>query len=230
MKSASALALGFSTLISQTSGHYIFEKFTYGGVLYPTYQYIRPNTNYNSPVIDLTSNDLRCNVGATGTGTQIISVKAGDAFSLTTDVAVYHQGPLSFYMAKVPTGQTAATFDGSGKVWFKITAIGPTFDASGTATWSLLQTYTSKLPAGLPNGDYLLRTEQLAIHNPWPAGIPQFYISCAQVTVTNGGTGSPSPLVTIPGHISASDPGYTVNIYNNFHNYTIPGPAVWNGK
>jgi len=230
MKSASVLTLGFSALISQASGHYIFERFTHSGTLYPVYQYIRPNTNYNSPVTDLTSTDLRCNVGATGAATQILTVKAGDAFSITSDVAVYHDGPLSFYMAKVPAGQTAATFDGSGKVWFKIQDVGPTFDSSGTATWTLLQTYTSTLPAGLPSGDYLLRTQQLAIHNPWPAGIPQFYTSCTQLTVTNGGSGTPGPLVSIPGFISATDPGYTVNIYTNFHNYTVPGPAVWNGK
>jgi hypothetical protein len=24
-----------------------------------------------------------------------------------------------------------------------------------------------------------------------------------------------------------SEPGYTVNIYNQFTNYTVPGPAVW---
>ncbi|EHK99527.1 putative endo-beta-1,4-glucanase D [Glarea lozoyensis 74030] len=130
-------------------------------------------------------------------------------------------------MAKVPSGSTAAAFDGSGKVWFKIQDIGPTFDASGNAAWQLSQTYTSKFPAGLPSGDYLLRTQQLAIHNPWPAGIPQFYISCTQVTVTNGGAGTPGPLVSIPGAFSSSDPGYTVNIYNNFKNYTVPGPTVF---
>ena len=31
----------------------IFEIFTHGGVQYPVYQYIRENTNYNSPIIDL---------------------------------------------------------------------------------------------------------------------------------------------------------------------------------
>lgn len=40
-------------------------------------------------------------------------------------------------MAKAPG--TADTFDGSGQVWFKILDIGPTFDASGTATWNLLR-------------------------------------------------------------------------------------------
>jgi hypothetical protein len=48
--------------------------------------------------------------------------------------------------------------------------------------------------------------------NPWPAGIPQFYISCAQVTVTGGGSGNPGPTVSIPGAFKETDPGYTANV------------------
>ncbi|TEY87526.1 hypothetical protein BOTCAL_0001g00520 [Botryotinia calthae] len=200
-------------------------SFTYKNIQYPPYGYIRVNDNYNSPVIDLASNDLRCNSGSeTSKGTQTITVKAGDSFSFTGDIQVYHQGPLSIYMAKAPT--TAAAFDGSGQVWFKILDIGPTF-TNQVATWNLYQTYTYTIPPNLPNGDYLLRIQQLAIHNPYPGGIPQFYIECAQITVTNGGSGTPGPLVSIPGAFSDTDPGYTANIYSNFFNYTVPGPAVW---
>ncbi|KAH8805901.1 glycosyl hydrolase family 61-domain-containing protein [Xylogone sp. PMI_703] len=229
MKTFTSLSLGLSALVGQTYGHYIFERFTYGGVEFPVYQYIRPNTNYNSPVTDLTSDDLRCNQGGeSGAGTEIITVQAGQPFSFTADTAVYHDGPLSMYMAKAPT--TADAFDGSGQVWFKILDLGPTFNADGTSTWPLAQTYSYNIPPALPNGDYLLRIQQLAIHNPYPAGIPQFYISCAQVRVTGGGSGTPGPLVSIPGFITGTEPGYTVNIYTNFHNYTVPGPAVWAGQ
>ncbi|KAF4629195.1 hypothetical protein G7Y89_g8951 [Cudoniella acicularis] len=229
MKSVS-LALGLAALASQASAHYIFEQFNHGGTLYPVYQYIRQNTNNNSPVTDLKSTDLRCNVGGlTGNATQTLTVAAGDSFTFKSDIAVYHDGPLSMYMAQVPSGTTAAEFDGSGQVWFKILDLGPTFDASGTATWPLAQTYTSTIPASLPAGSYLLRIQQLGIHNPYPAGTPQFYISCAQLTVTGGGSGTPGPLVSIPGFITGTEPGYTVNIYTNFHNYTVPGPAVWSG-
>ena len=95
MKAFAGIALAVSALMSQVSAHYIFDVLTANGVTYPTYQYIRKNTNMNSPVTDLTSNDLRCNVGATGSGTATVSVKAGSSFSFTSDVAVYHQGPLS---------------------------------------------------------------------------------------------------------------------------------------
>ncbi|KAL9616475.1 MAG: hypothetical protein Q9160_008670 [Pyrenula sp. 1 TL-2023] len=205
-----------SALATQASAHYIFEFFDNGAA----YKNVRQNTNYNSPVTDLTSNDLRCNVGgATGGSTSTISVAAGSTHTFKADIAVYHQGPVSFYMSKAPS--SAASYDGSGS-WFKIKDIGPTFDASGNAAWDLEQSYSVTIPKSLPSGDYLLRVQQLAIHNPYPAGIPQFYISCAQVTVTGGGSGVPSPTAKIPGFISATDPGYTVNIYNNFHSYTVP--------
>lgn len=173
------------------------------------YQYIRTNTNYNSPVTDLKSNDLRCNVGgATGGSTAVISLAAGTSVTFTADVAVYHQGPVSFYMSKASSG--AVAYDGSGD-WFKIKDIGPTF-SNGAASWDLSKTYTVTIPKSLPSGDYLLRIQQLAIHNPYPAGIPQFYISCAQVTVTSGGSGSPSPNVKIPGFITGTESGYTANM------------------
>ena len=40
-------------------------------------------------------------------------------------------------------------------------------------------------------------------------------MSCAQLAVTGGGTKDLGPKVAIPGAFKATDPGYTVNIYNN---------------
>jgi len=218
------ITLGLSALISQVSCHYIFETLTANGVKNAAYTYVRKNTNYNSPVTDLTSTDLRCNVGGqTANGTETVSLAAGSTVAFTSDVAVYHDGPLSVYMAKAPG--TAADFDGSGNVWFKILDIGPDF-SSGSAVWTLLQTYTFTIPSCVASGDYLLRIQQLGIHNPWPAGIPQFYTECAQITVTGGGSTDMGPKVAIPGAFKDTDPGYTVNIYNQFTNYTVPGPAV----
>jgi hypothetical protein len=71
-------------------------------------------------------------------------------------------------------------------------------------------TYQYNIPRCIPNGEYLLRIQQLAIHNP--GSVPQFYISCAQITVTGGGSANPSPTVKIPGAFKASDPGYTANV------------------
>jgi hypothetical protein len=108
-----AIALG----AGNASAHYIFNQLTVGGTKYPVFQYIRENNNYNSPVTDLSSNDLRCNAGADGKKTQTVTVKAGDSFTFSLDTPVYHNGPVSLYMSKAPGA--AADYDGSGG-WFKI--------------------------------------------------------------------------------------------------------------
>ncbi|KAE9370861.1 lytic polysaccharide monooxygenase [Stipitochalara longipes BDJ] len=206
-------------VVSQASSHYIFNAITTGGVANPTFTYIRRVYN-NSPVLKLDSTDLRCNVGNTVAGnTTTAAVKAGSSVTFGTDTPVYHDGPVSVYMAKAPT--TAEAFDGSGDVWFKILDIGPKFPGG---TWDLRAKYTFNLPTCIPNGEYLLRIQSLAIHNP--GSTPQWYVSCAQLAVTGGGTKDLGPKVAIPGAFKATDPGYTVNIYNNFNSYTVPGPAV----
>lgn len=82
---------------------------------------------------DLSSKDLRCNVGgASGASTSVVSVAAGSTVSFTADQAVYHQGPISFYLSKV---DSAATADGSTD-WVKIKEIGPSF-SGGQAKWDM---------------------------------------------------------------------------------------------
>jgi len=226
MQFSSKLLLAVGALSQLAAAHYRFEQLDSNTV----WQYIRENTSGNSPVTDLASNDLRCNVGATGDGVETATVSAGDTVEFTLDTAVYHQGPVMWYLGMVPSGETADTWDGSGANWFKFYEIGPDFSAGGggSATWPEAISYSATLPSALPDGDYLLRIEQLALHNPGAA--PQFYLSCAQLTVTGGGSGTPTPTVNIPGHIQSTDPGYTVNIYDpSFTSYTFPGPTVWDG-
>lgn len=49
---------------------------------------------------------------------------------------------------------------------------------------------------------YLLRVEAIGLQVP---GYPQWYISCAQITVIGGGSANPRK-VSIPGYVSESDP------------------------
>ncbi|KAI0974094.1 glycoside hydrolase family 61 protein [Xylaria arbuscula] len=208
--------------VQRVSGHYIFETLSKGTAKGTPYEFVRHNTNMNSPVTDLSSKDLRCNVGcATGGNTSTLALNAGDAFTFSLDQAVYHQGPVSLYMSKAPG--TADEYDGSGD-WFKIFDWAPNF-GSGQAQWTMAASYSGNIPKCIPNGEYLLRIQSLAIHNP--GSTPQWYISCGQIIVSGGGNASPSPTAKIPGAFKATDPGYTVNIYNNFHSYTVPGPSVF---
>jgi hypothetical protein len=59
-------------------------------------------------------------------------------------------------------------------------------------------------------------------------GGAQFYLSCAQLTVTGGGSATPGPLVAFPGAYAATDPGLLIDIYYPVPtSYTNPGPAVF---
>ncbi|KAI0386588.1 glycoside hydrolase family 61 protein [Hypomontagnella monticulosa] len=222
MKSFVAIAATVALAAQSASAHYIFQALAKGTSKGVVYEYVRRNTNYNSPVVDLSSKDLRCNVGgATGGNTSTLELNAGDPFTFTLDTAVYHQGPVSLYMSRAPGA--AVDYDGSGD-WFKINDWAPVFNG-GAASWTMKDNYSFTIPKCIPSGEYLLRIQSLAIHNP--GATPQWYVGCGQVKVSGGGSATPSPTAKIPGAFKATDPGYTANIYTNFHSYTVPGPAVF---
>lgn len=159
----------------------------------------RENTSGNSPVTDLASNDLRCNTGknihlpgvesclpalqlatdlkpstitgATGSGVETTSVAAGSTVSFTLDIAVYHQGPVMWYLGKVPSGQTADSWDGSGTNWFKIAEVGPDFSTGtgGAATWPLARKKSPppSLPPSLPHSLPALCLCNIRAHWRW---------------------------------------------------------------
>jgi hypothetical protein len=133
-------------------------------------------------------------------------------------------------MAKVPSGKTAANWDGSGSVWFKVFTEKPTI-LNGALTWGSLNAATASvtIPKATPSGEYLLRVEHIALHSASALNGAQIYLSCAQVKVTGGGSGTPAPLVAFPGAYKADDPGLKVNIYSGQTSYSPPGPAVWTG-
>lgn len=58
---------------------------------------------------------------------------------------------------------------------------------------------------------------------------PEHFVSCLQVKVTGGGSGTPGPLVQFPGAYQYTDPYVSFSIYNGYKALTMPGPAVWTG-
>lgn len=99
-------------------------------------------------------------------------------------------------------------------MWFKIYAEPSTF-SNGQLSWNSLNAATASvtIPRSTPSGEYLLRVEHIALHSAGQINGAQLYISCAQISVTGGGSGSPSPLVAFPGAYKAGEPGLQVNIY-----------------
>lgn len=85
------------------------------------------------------------------------------------------------------------------------------------------------IPKNVPSGNYLVRVESIALHQAQAVGGAQMYLSCAQIKVTDGGSGTPGPLVAFPGAYQASDPGLIWTYYPVVTSYTAPGPTVWQG-
>jgi len=136
-----------------------------------------------------------------------------------------HPGPFFMYMAKAPG--SVVNWNGAGNVWFKIFEEGGKVDNSGIHFHTGLTRVTARIPKSVPNGEYLVRVEHVALHK---AGQPQFYVACGQVRVSGGGGGSPGPKVAFPGAYSRSSPSFTYNMYSGgIKPYPMPGPRVWNG-
>ncbi len=139
------------------------------------------------------------------------------------------------YMTKV---SDAASADGSS-AWFKIFQDGWAKNPSGASGdddyWGTKDLNTCcgrisvKIPSDIPAGDYLLRAEVIALHTAGSSGGAQLYMTCYQITVSGGGSATPSPTVNFPGAYKASDPGILVNIHAALATYVVPGPAVYSG-
>ncbi|KAF8606739.1 hypothetical protein BDV93DRAFT_488617 [Ceratobasidium sp. AG-I] len=196
---------------------------------------------YDGPVTDVTSNDIICNGGVNPLVTPydktVVDVPAGGTITHewhhtldsanTGDAAdpidPGHLGPVMVYLAKVPDATQESV---TGLKWFKIAEDG--LDANGV--WGVTRLFNAKgkatavIPKCIPSGNYFLRAEIIALHAAGSYPGAQFYMECAQINVTGGGSASPA-TVSFPGAYSGTDPGVKINIYYPVvTNYTIPGP------
>ncbi|KAF5357239.1 hypothetical protein D9756_006647 [Leucocoprinus leucothites] len=226
------LAIAALSLTTLVSAHYTLPSLIINGSPTEAWANVRKTNNFNSqaPVTDVTSTDLRCYTSETGATASTVSVAAGSTIGVQANGPMYHNGVINVYMAKAPGD--VASWDGSGTVWFKVHEIPAVTNGGSTITFpgTNIQSFTFKIPSSLPSGQYLIRTEQIALHSASSFGGAQFYISCGQVEVTGGGNGTPGPLVAIPGVYTGNEPGILINIYYPIPtNYIQPGPAVWSG-
>jgi len=231
MKSVIALTLG--ALVSRVAAHYTFPSLVIGGADTASWEYVRQTNNFDtlSPVTDVTSQDFLCYDSATNPTASTATVAAGSQMGIMSDGTIYHPGVVNVYMAKASNGD-AATFSGSGDVWFKVYEITAVTNGGESITFPAQNVpgVTFTIPKELPTGQYLVRMEAIALHVAETYGGAQFYLSCGQINVTGGGSGTPGPLVSIPGVYTGYEPGILINIYDPIPaNYTQPGPAVWSG-
>ncbi|KAI1191924.1 lytic polysaccharide monooxygenase [Nemania serpens] len=182
----------------------------------------------NSPVRDLSSDDMACGVGGTIPVNYTCPAPAGAKltfeYRLSPNKAGQgfidgsHKGPVAVYAKRLSDPRANAT----GPGWFKLWGEGYDMDADKWATEKIIDTnglLSINIPTALPAGNYLFRPEVVAMHNVTPEVEPQFYIGCAQVFVESSVTSDLSvparKSVSIPGYLQKDDPSVTYNIYTD---------------
>ncbi|EMD68819.1 carbohydrate-binding module family 1 protein [Bipolaris sorokiniana ND90Pr] len=187
----------------------------------------------NSPVTDVTSKAMECNV-ANIKASKSISINPGDEVAVqwfhngpgAGDQIIdgSHKGPINVYMSKA----------GSSMSWTKIAEDG--WDGKSWAVTKLRDgayngkkgQHTFKMP-NVAAGDYIIRPEIIALHEGNRPSGAQFYMGCIHVKVGGSASGSLPAGVSIPGYVTATNPGVLFNIYGSFQNYPNPGPKLWSG-
>ncbi|KAK9422827.1 putative Glycosyl hydrolase family 61-domain-containing protein [Seiridium unicorne] len=234
----SSSLLAAAAMLPSAFAHYNFEALIVNGNVTSAYEYVRQGNNSNSPVTDVTSANMVCNSGgtlaATMAKTSTYTVAPGDNVGFTINAALSHPGPLSVWMSKAPDGTEANAYDGSGD-WFKVYELTYTEITSEGIQWATypsgssgLTNFTIDLPTDLAAGEYLMRAEHIALHAASEFGGAQFYVGCAQLSVTGDGAGTPSPTTSIPGQYTGYEAGLIINVYYPIPtNYTAAGIETW---
>ncbi|KAF4547328.1 putative glycosyl hydrolase family 61 protein 11 [Elsinoe fawcettii] len=214
--------------------HYNFDRLTVNGQATEPYEYVRAlgERVSNSPFTDVTQPDIRCNNGSFGNAgkTKTMQVKAGDRIGFTVRDVLGHPGPLFAYMSKSTTADVSQ-YQGDGD-WFKVYEMGVKTYATYNSAMSWFtdgwREFNFTVPTSIPNGQYLVRAEHIAVHGAGTVGGAQFYIGCAQIEVTGAAGGTPSPVGKFPGIYKSNDPGIFFSPYwPPIVNYTMPGLEVY---
>lgn len=225
LKSFSVLAATLALLAPSVSAHGYVSNVNIGGKDYPgfdpNYDLYLPHEDRivrkipdDAPVLDTSSDALGCNdKGQMGDGTATANINAGDDIKFTWNTwPTDHHGPVTCYMADC--GGDCSKFSVNDAKWFKIDETGYIGPDQNWATDKLIAdgtSWTCKIPAALSNGKYLIRHEIVALHT---TGEPQYYPSCSQLNVKNGGDGS----------ASGSEAWSTADLYKNAN-----WPDIWGG-
>ncbi|ORY08955.1 endoglucanase B [Clohesyomyces aquaticus] len=250
-----------SFLVGQAHAHtFIWGVFVNGvdqglnrGIRTPAYNGAPGQGGYNnSPVKNLTSIDMRCNVLGDTPNPYTIKVAPGD--NLTFDwhhdkrdplddvIANSHHGPALVYISPDPPTENSFV-----KLWHK----GLYVEGLPAGKWATTSDIAKngghmnvRIPAGLKAGHYLIRAEMIGLHEGEvsyeenPARGAQFYPDCVQIEVTGDGIVELPEGVSFPGGYDYDTPGVVYDVYCSTETtrttactttYPIPGPTVWSG-
>ncbi|KAM0329266.1 hypothetical protein ACHAQA_004570 [Verticillium albo-atrum] len=235
MVSKLSALLAIAATLPTAFAHYNFESLIVNGEPSEAYEFVRRTTNANSPIEDVTSENMICNQGgidaAIMAATNTKTVQAGDQLGFKVNSELGHPGPQAVYLSKAPGA--AQEYKGDGD-WFKIYELTYSEITDQGIQWATfpnnqgVHNFTFTLPKELPSGEYLVRAEHTALHAAGAIGGAQFYMGCAQINVEGGGSGTPSPTVKFPGAYDGTEPGIHIGIYYPAPTeYTMFGPATW---
>ncbi|KAJ2488358.1 hypothetical protein IWW37_004858 [Coemansia sp. RSA 2050] len=222
-------------------GHTYLFRFNIDGKDTKRGDYIRPyrESTVNSPVKDPKSLDLRCRTDKMDAkATKNLTLTAGKPFGLefhegdedtTRFIEPAHRGPGMIYLAPLES-------NGEGPVWFKIFEKGYDPETKLFFTQILMKSKGKMeftIPEDIPGGDYLMRTEFIALHtadkeykSSSKGDGAEFFPNCAQIKLISEGTAKPKGY-EIPGIYTTKDPGILFNLWDKYDSYEIPGPPLY---
>lgn len=228
IKSSIPVLAALASLSSVVSAHTIVQAISVNGEEFAQgYGIYMPSDN--AFIADVTSDSMACNgapISGFTSSSEVISVKAGDKVTghwlhtLTSTgpdgssdnkvIDSSHHGPVLAYMKKVDDA-TENPKNGPGDGWFKVAETGYVGATNKWDDWGQWGTdevidadgaHDVTIPECIEDGDYLLRFEMIALHEG-DRGQAQFYMECAQLSVSGGGSASPDTYA-IPGIYSVS--------------------------
>ncbi|KAH7117977.1 glycosyl hydrolase family 61-domain-containing protein [Dendryphion nanum] len=169
------------------------------------------NTDESAPVLEanMTSFQFVCGPGKTGPdqppdtlaspGSGSVTVAAGGSIKIQWELLrVFHPGVLLTYMAKLDGGDFKSAKAENLKFFkanhYRGDAAGEW--ATSVYAYKLNGIVSTKIPANLPAGKYIMRQEWIAIHDLGKTP-PEYYPWCLNVEVT-GGSSTPATLDAYP--------------------------------
>ncbi|KAJ7695682.1 glycosyl hydrolase family 61-domain-containing protein [Mycena rosella] len=228
-------------LLGSASAGTVFSAVSINGVEQGHGVGVRVPTS-NVAITDLSSANLICNSNYVQPVSQaVLSVPAGAAVTAefhrtaagyvgpdpADPIDPTNKGPVIAYLAAVPS---ATQSNVTGLNWFKIWENGfnPTTHQWGSDLLFINNGSASfTVPSCLRDGDYLLRVEYIGLESATSYPGAQFFMSCAQLSITASGDALVAPAtVSIPGMYHSTDPGIVTSIFG-VSSYTVPGPAVF---
>ncbi|KAK7981421.1 hypothetical protein PG988_003659 [Apiospora saccharicola] len=235
MKNLSVLALAALTP-ALTLAHYHFPHLILNDKVTGAHEYVREHDNGFMPSWDdgkfLDSNDLRCNKGSENHRTQpktakVVAGKDVVGFATNVQAEIRHPGPLQIYMSKAPGD--VRDYDGSGE-WFKVYQLGHRDGSTEDKAWLPWgqKQFKFALPAEIPAGQYLMRIEHIATHQPYKGR--EFFLQCAHLQVESAYTGAkPNNTFKIPGVYKRDQDFFQYDSWAKPQPKTcpMPGLAMW---